>query len=253
MTISSIYRKLLRPFAVLLFWLLVWQLGAMAVAQELLFPTPAAVATAFLRLGCTTPFWQSVFASLLRTLTGLMAGGLLGILLAFATAWLPWARALLSPLLRMIRATPVVSFILLVLLMAQRTLVPAIIAGLMVLPVMWESVNQGLLSADHHLLELARAYRFSPWKTLRLIYLPCALPYLCSATITCLGLAWKSGVAAEVLCLPPLAIGTGLYRARLELETANLFAWTITIIILSLAFEWALSALFRRIQGRWSQ
>ena len=64
-------------------------------------------------------------------------------------------------MIRIVRATPVASFILLVLLWTGRNQVPAVISGLMVLPVVWENLTQGIRSTDRQLLELSRAYRFS--------------------------------------------------------------------------------------------
>ena len=127
--------------------------------------------------------------------------------------------------------------------------VPAIVSGLMVLPVLWGNVSKGVAQTDPLLLEAARAYRFGRGKTLRLVYLPSVRPYFVSGCATGLGLAWKAGVAAEVLCQPKLAIGTQLYRAKITLETPDLFAWTAVVIVLSFVLEYALGILFRRLGG----
>ena len=95
----------------------------------------------------------------------------------------------------------------------------------------------------------ARPSPFGRGKTLRLIYLPSVRPYFVSGCATGLGLAWKAGVAAEVLCQPKLAIGTQLYRAKITLETPDLFAWTAVVIVLSFVLEYALGILFRRLGG----
>ena len=110
----------------------------------------------------------------------------------------------------------------------------------------WGSLSAGLDNLDEKLLELGRAYRFSRWKMLRLIYLPLVRPHLAAGLLTAFGLAWKSGVAAEVLCPPARAIGSRIQQAKLGLETADLFAWTLAIIVLSLALE----GLFRRLLER---
>ena len=123
----------------------------------------------------------------------------------------------------------------------------AIVSGLMVLPVLWGNVCKGISQTDGQLLEAARAYRFGRWKTLRLVYVPSVLPYFASGCATGLGLAWKAGVAAEVLCQPRLAIGTQVYRAKITLETPDLFAWTAVVIVLSFLLEYALGLLFRRL------
>ena len=157
-----------------------------------------------------------------------------------------WCDLLLSPAIRVIRATPVASFILLVLLWTGRNTVSVIIAALMVLPVVWGNLSRGIQETDPQLLEMAKAYRFSSFKTIRLIYIPSLHPYFLSAITTAMGLAWKSGVAAEVLCLPKQAIGTQIYNTKLYLEIPDLFAWTVVVILLSLALE----KLLRVVLGR---
>ena len=180
-------------------------------------------------------FWQTALLSLVRVLAGLLAGTLLGALTAALTCASRWADVLLSPAVRVIRAVPVVSFILFVLLWTRRGLVPVVVSALMVLPVVWGNVGRG-----------------SRLKTVRLVYLPSVRPYFLSAVVTSLGLAWKSGVAAEVLCRPAWAVGTQIVQARDYLETPSLFAWTLVVLLLSLALEKLLSALLNRINRRWS-
>ena len=116
----------------------------------------------------------------------------------------------------------------------------------MVVPVVWGNLSRGIRETDAQLLELARAYRFSKWKTVKLIYLPCLRPYFASAITTATGLAWKSGVAAEVLCLPSSAMGTQIFNTKYFLEIPDLFAWTAVVVTLSLLLE----KLLRTLLGR---
>ena len=234
MIISTIFRnrttqKILRVVVPLAFWLGAWQLAAIWVDTvytpghgALLLPSPLLVWERLAALAARPSFWRTAAVSL-----GRIFGG-------FA-------------LVKVIRAVPVASFIVLVLLWASTGRVPAIVSGLMVLPVLWGNVCKGISQTDGQLLEAARAYRFGRWKTLRLVYVPSVLPYFASGCATGLGLAWKAGVAAEVLCQPRLAIGTQVYRAKITLETPDLFAWTAVVIALSFLLEYALGLLFRRL------
>lgn len=238
--IQNLIFKLIPPA----FWLGVWQLAALLVERsvegrgnELLLPYPATVLASLARLCGEAAFWETVFASLLRILLGLALGVALGALLAALTCISRWCDHIFSPAIRVIRATPVASFILLVLLWTGRDNVPVVIAALMVLPVVWANLSRGIRETDPRLLELARAYRFSRIKTARLIYLPSLRPYFSSALTTSMGLAWKSGAAAEVLCVPKWAIGSEIYHAKLGLEIPDLFAWTVVVVVLSLALE----------------
>ena len=229
--------RLLKRSLPAVFWLLAWALAARWVGLDLLLPGPLAVGSRLAALAGTSGFWLSVGATLGRVFLGLAWGALAGAALAFATHFSPWADRLLSPAVRVVRATPVVSFILLVYLWVPRGAIPWVIAGLMVLPVVWGAVSAGLDGLDEKLLELARAYRFSRGKTLALICLPALRPHFAAGLSTAFGLAWKSGVAAEVLCPPAQAIGSRIQQAKAALETPDLFAWTLTIVALSLVLE----------------
>ena len=252
---NPIFCLLLPP----VFWLGVWQLCALLVdrsmggrGNELLLPYPATVLAALTHLAGTGEFWESVLLSLLRVLAGLVVWAGLWGLAAALTCASALADRLLSPAIRVVRAAPVASFILLVLLWTGRDQVPVVIVALMVLPVVWDSLSQGIRATDAQWLELARAYRFSRWKTVRLIYLPGLRPHLSAALTTATGLAWKSGVASEVLCLPSTALGTEVYQTKYYLEIPELFAWTGVAVALSLLLEHLLRRALARWGRRWS-
>ena len=226
------------------FWLGVWQLAAVWVdrsvdgkGNELLLPYPATVCASLMRLVGESEFFLTVFTSLGRILLGLILGTVCGSVLAVLTCSSRWADKLLSPAIRVVRATPVASFILLVVLWTGKSFVPVVIAALMVVPVVWSNFSRGIRETDRQLLELARAYRFSFFKTAKLVYLPSLRPYFTSAITTAMGLAWKSGVAAEVLCVPDASIGTHIYNTKYYLEIPDLFAWTTVVVMLSLLLE----------------
>lgn len=226
------------------FWLAVWALAAAAVGRELLLPSPGAVVRALFALMATGEFWRSCLFSIGRILAGFLLGALLGTGLGAATAGRRWCDALLSPALRAVRTVPVVSFILLLFFWLPTGQVPTAVASLMVLPVVWRATRQGIAAADPQLLELAGAYRLGPWRTTTLVRFPAAMPALCAGWETSLGLAWKSGAAAEVLCQPKWGAGTQLQVSKAYLDSPGLFAWTAVIVCMSLAMErllkWAL-------------
>ncbi|MBE6955862.1 MAG: ABC transporter permease subunit [Ruminococcaceae bacterium] len=243
-------KGIVRGTLALLFWLAVWQLAAMRVDSILFLPTPLQVLRRLAALTATAAFWQTALFSLLRVALGMLLGTLLGVVLGALTCAFRWADTILSPAVSVIRATPVASFILLVFLWTDKGQVPVIIAALMVLPIVYGNVTRGIRETDPKLLELAHVYRFSRWKTVRLIILPSVRPYFFSAVTTAMGLAWKSGVAAEALCWPKLAIGTQIYNTKLYFETPDLFAWTLVVILLSLGLERLIALLVRRVEGR---
>lgn len=226
-----------------IFWLGLWWAFAAAVGQELLVPTPWRVLCELGALAGTAVFWQTVGLSLCRIFCGVMCGALLGVPAALLCCRFAWADELLSPVIRVMRATPVASFIILLLLWVHTGAVPGVVSAMMVLPVIWEAATAGIRAASPELLEMAQVYQMPLLRRVRYIYLPALRPHLAAGLCTAIGLAWKSGVAAEVLCLPKPAIGTQVYYAKIYLETPALFAWTITVVLLSLLIEGAVRRL----------
>ncbi len=233
-------RRALLGVAALAFWLAAWWVTSVLVGQELLVPSPAAVLVTLVNLAATPSFWQTTALSLLRVLVGFLAGVAAGVAAAVLTTRYAAVDALLSPALRVVRAAPVASFIILALVWIPTGRLPAFISFLMVVPVVWESMAQGIARQDRDLLEVARVFGFGRWQTLRRIRVPLLLPFFAAACTTGMGLAWKSGIAAEVISRPTVAVGSRLQDAKIYLETPEVFAWTITVVVLSLLLEGAL-------------
>ena len=173
----------------------------------------------------------------------------LGCAIGIASAFLWPVRVLLRPLLGVIRATPVASFVIVALVWIRGGQLSAFIACLMVLPIIAENVETGLRETDPALLEMAAVFQVGWGRRLRYIYLPAVLPYLTAGMRVALGFGWKSGIAGEVIAIPSSAIGTELYRAKVVLDMPGLFAWTAVIIALSALIEWGMLRLLPERKG----
>ena len=237
MKTKNILFGFVRGLAAAVFWIAVWCIVSYRTDSELLFPSPVSVVRALFELAVTADFWKTAAYSLLRVALGIIISLILGSLLAMLTEKIKAADALLSPMLGVIKATPVASFIILALLWLDRNTLPLFITSLIVIPIVWSNVSGGIRSVDKSLVEVTRVYGFSPLKRLRRLYLPSVTPYFLAACRSSLGLAWKAGISAEVLSTPKHAIGTELYFSKTYLETPSLFAWTVVVIILSVIIE----------------
>ena len=219
------------------FWICVWEAAAIIIGEDLFLPSPMAVLMALLRSMSEPGFWGAVSSTLLR----IMAGFLLSVAAALAAAVLAWRcqplRMLIDPLVKIVRATPVASVTILLLVWISSRSLSIAISFLMVFPIIYTNVLSGIEETDRTLLEMASCYRMPAWKRIRYIYVPSAMPYFSSAVSIALGLAWKSGIAAEVIGLPDGSIGERVYEAKIYLATPELFAWTAVVIVLAFLFE----------------
>ena len=93
---------------------------------------------------------------------------------------------------------------------------------------------------------MAKVYNIPRSKTLSKIIVPQLYPYFYSGALTSLGLAWKSGIAAEVISYPTIAIGKAMNNAKITLDTAEVLVWTATVVALSMIFELVIKLLFKR-------
>lgn len=241
-------KRILKACFIAICWLALWQFAAMAAGSAILLPSPWETAKAFAALAGTGYFWKTAAATLLRVAAGFLLGMAAGTALGVLTAFSRLADEFLSPVRGIVKATPVTSFIILVLLWFTATLTPVFIALLMVMPIAWANVREGVLAVDAQLLEMAEVFRFSRTKKLRHIYLPSVLPQYLAACTTGFGFAWKSGVAAEVIARPAFSIGRNLYESKLYLNTEELFAWTALVILLSMLLERLMVRAMRRIR-----
>lgn len=231
--------RILRSVAVAVFWLAVWT-GCCYLANRRLFlplPYPWDVAVTLWRLMGEMTFWSVVGMSLLRVVIGFALALIVGVVLAMVTTRFALLHAMLSPVLSVVRAAPVASFIFVAFLWIRAESMPTFIAFLMVMPLVWENVRQGILHTDEKLLEMAQVFRLSRWERLKSIRLPAVKPYLQAALTTGFGFAWKAGVAAEILCWPADSIGYHIAAAKNLLETAEVFAWTAVVVTLSVVLE----------------
>lgn len=242
-------KKILTKTAAILFWIAVWYALFLYTGEELLIVSPLTVVKRIFTLGATADFWKATLFSLIRIMAGFILGVICGTLTAIATTFVKPVYELFKPMLTVIKTTPVASFILLALVWIKRNNVPTFIAFLMVLPIVWANVSEGLDTADKNLLEVAKVFKFSLKKKIGDIYIPSVKPFFFAGTTTAMGLAWKAGIAAEVLSMPKMSIGANLYSSKIYLETTDLFAWTTVVIILSVILEKLLKLAIKRLRG----
>ncbi len=243
-------KKILKVVVVLLAWLVIWEIVYLIVGKDIIVPSPINVSIRLGTLIITTPFWKAIGASLLRIIIGYLLALIVGTGLGVLTSFSKIADTFFTPVANVIRATPVVSFILLLFVFVTKNNIPAVTAFLMVTPMVWANVYEGIKSTDKDLLKMAKVFKLTNKSKFLNIYLPATLPYFMTSAKVGIGFAWKSGIAAEVLINPNFGIGAALFDSKIYLETTDLFAWTIVVIILSYILEkllvWLVSKLYHK-------
>ena len=249
---SKFIKKLLYVFLAIAFWTLVWEAASFLIGNnlKLFLPSPFVVFKALLRLSQTAAFWQAVLYSLLRIFAGLVAGVISGIVFGLATGKIKIFDILFSPAMRVIRAVPVVSFIILAFLFVKVDWLPVFISMLMVMPVVWQTVHDKLSNFDNNTKEMARIFKIKGTKKLLFVVIPTISDEVISAVINAIGLAWKSGIASEVLCSPAVSLGKSIITAKNQINFDDVYALTLAVVILSMIFEYLVKYLYKKQIGR---
>lgn len=231
-TLQTVYKA-----ASIILALAVWQVVSMIVGMDMLLASPFAVIRRLATIWLEADFWQTVLFSVLRITAGYLLAFAAGVILAVLAHRFRTVETLLWPYIVTIKSVPVASFIILCLIWFSFTQLTIFIAFLISFPVIYSNVLAGLKSTDPRMTEMARLYRMTWPKQLLYVYLPAVKPGLISACSIAAGMAWKSGVAAEVIGLVNGSIGERLYEAKIYFQNADLLSWTIIIVLLSVLLE----------------
>lgn len=235
-----------------LFALLIWQIAAMTVNLRILLVSPIEVAVRLTTIWQTENFLDSIWFSFYHIAGGFFIALVLGILLAALAGRFHWIETLLWPFLVTIKTVPVASFVVICLIWLSAQNLSVFISFLIVLPVVYGNVLEGLKNEDRAMLEVGKVYKMPPLRAIAFIHLPQLKPFLLSACSTALGMAWKAGVAAEIIGTPDGSIGKQLYYSKICLDTDDLLCWTVIIVVISVLFEklfmLALRAFFSRLE-----
>lgn len=218
-------------------WLIIWHIVSLLIGHSFILVSPWQVLVRGFELVQTSDFWLSVLNSTAKIAIGYIMAVAIGILFAGLASKYQRFREFISPLVLTIKTVPVVSFIILVLILLPSKSLSILISFLIAMPIVYTNVLEGISNTNREMLEIADVFDIRGMKRIRHIYLPDVYPHLRSAAMTACGMAWKAGAAAEVIGVPQGSIGEKLQRAKVYLETPDLFAWTIVIVVMSLLME----------------
>ena len=239
-------RRFARKAGVIAFWLAIWQLLDAIIDNRLVLAGPIRVAQALVEQLGQPDFWVICGASFGRIALGFLLSFVVGFLLALVSCRHRLFRDFVDPIISLLRTIPVASFIILLLIWVGNQALTVFLAFFIVLPLIYTNMVTGFESVDRQMLEMARVYGLSRWRTFLYIYRPAFMPFLMSSTKISLGMTWKSGIMAEVLATPKPSIGKEMATARTFLDTPDLLAWTVVVMVLSFLFEKAFMELLKR-------
>ena len=234
---------------IILFWLVLWEVADRVIDNRIILSGPTHILEALFYQVQQSDFWITCIASFARIAVGFILSFVAGFLLALVCHRFSIVRDFLEPIIVMLKTVPMISFVIMLLIWVGNQALTIYLSFLIVLPIIYTNTLQGLENADPLLLEMAKVYHLAPWKKFMFIYRPAFMPFVLSSSKLALGMSWKSGIMAEVIGTPKPSIGREMYAAKTYLKTADLFAWTVVVVILSVVFEKVFMYLLKKLSA----
>lgn len=242
-------KETVRMALIVLFWLVLWEIADRVIDNRIILVGPTHILMALAEQVGQSDFWVTCGASFLRIAVGFVLSFIGGFVLALVCYRYKLIRDFLEPIMIMLKTVPMISFVIMLLIWVGNQALTIYLSFLIVLPIIYTNTLQGLQSVDVQLLEMAQVFHMAPWKKFMFIYRPAFMPFVLSASKLALGMSWKSGIMAEVIGTPKPSIGREMYAAKTYLQTSNLFAWTIVVVILSVLFETLFMLILKKLSA----
>lgn len=250
-----------KTIVAVIFWLIVWQLLSWLIGNPILFCGPIESAEALISGVVQLGFWETILRTLLQIIIGFLIAAVLGLLLGVLAGRLPVTEQLLSPLMSVIKSTPVVCIIALFLVWVGSSITTSIVVGLVVICPYYYAVLEASHAASEEISEMLNVFNVKRMRRICFIDWLTASPFIMAATKNAAGMAWKAGVAAELIGLPFGTIGEQIYLSKLSLDTASIISWTAVVIFLGWITEKAVvgivdtlaKAPFKRLEKKYKE
>lgn len=214
-------------------WLVVWLLIARVIDNELILVSPFVALERLGQIVCSVIFIRAVGFSFVRIALGFSMGFVAAFVMGIAASSSRVCKTILEPAVSALKSTPIVCIIVLLLMWVGSKSVSVLAVFLVVFPAIYLAMLQGIESSSDSLRRLLTVFGVTPTRQFLADGYQQVLPYMLAASKHACGMAWKAGVAAELIGIPEGSMGSFIYQAKLLFEVSDVCAWTIAVVALS--------------------
>ena len=234
-------------------WIVIWMLAAHFLGSEFILPSPGATVRALVNLLVTGDFWLDVLWTGIRVILGIVFSFGLGVMFASLASRNEIVKEFLRIPVNFFKSIPVMAIIIYVILVVKSDWVAVVVCFLMCFPIVYTNIYNGIKALDRKQLELGWTLGLPRSKMMRFIVIPAMNSGIKTSMSLITAMSWKVVVASEVLAIPAHSIGYEMLNSKYYLNTADLFAYMIVLIVMSLLLEKAVDKLTDLRTGRISR
>ena len=238
---------LVASFAVLL---AIWQ-GAAVVLETRALPEPAVVFSVLAAGLINGEIVYHVAVTLGRVAVSFFLAMVIGTAIGVALGLMKRTDRFFDPWLVLFLNIPALVTIILCYIWFGLTEVAVIVAvSVNKIPNVAVTMREGARALEPAYFDLARAYRFSRFKTVRHVILPQLAPFLAASARSGLALIWKIVLVVELLGRSN-GVGFQLHLFFQLFDVPGILAYTIAFVIVIQALELGVLQPWERRAGRW--
>jgi NitT/TauT family transport system permease protein len=216
---------------------LIWTLVSVIINNAIIIPSPWETFRAFINIFINPLGLTTIAMSLFRLIISMFVAGFFGLVLGVWSGTSYKARYYFRPIVTLLRTVPVISIVVILLIVFGFSLTPYLITFLMIFPLIFQAISDGIENLDTELIEVFKLENDSPMDAIRYCYLPLITPLIKTAFLQAAGLGIKVLIMAEYLAQTRQSIGNALYLAKVNLQYDQVFAWTLLLIIIAIILE----------------
>ncbi|WP_300366944.1 ABC transporter permease [Brachyspira sp.] len=230
-------KKLIYLILGIIIFISLWYFIALKINSEIVFPNITNIIKKFIEIILEKSFYKDLFSSLIRVLITFILSFLFAFILGILSGIILPIRYTLIPIINFIKTIPTIPLILVAIIWFNNNTVPIFVSMLVIFPIMYDAITNGIVNIDKKLIEMSLSYNVSLKTQILNLYIPYIKPYILTSASQSMGITWKSILAAEILALPTLGIGSKLYESHLYLDSVSLFAYCLIAVIFNGIFE----------------
>ncbi|WP_323088904.1 ABC transporter permease [Allobaculum sp. JKK-2023] len=214
-----------------------WQTAAWVMHNSLICPSPAQTFSQMIEQARAPGFFIAIAWTIGRALGALAASFVLAIPASFAGAFYGPAREFLNRLVSILQTVPNVCYIILLLFWTDRNATVILTGVFLLFPLIYRSLYEQLAELIHQYRPIWIVYNQPRIVLMLRVCFPMLRPAFLAALKNASSLGFKACVTSEILTGIAPGMGKKIQAARLDLNLAGVFAWSIWLILLVFAFE----------------
>ncbi|WP_300408550.1 ABC transporter permease subunit [Lagierella sp.] len=238
------YKKLFGHLCLIVAWIIAYYL----LNNPIILPSIWDIVKRIFELIYSGEILSPLLVSLMRIVVAILLSITVGGVLSYLS-YIYDIRDVFYPLFSLVKSTPVVSLVLIILFFSNKSYLSTIIIFLIITPIVYENILNGLDNIHVSRIELAKVYNLNSYRKFRYLHLPIIVEKILFSMVIAIGIAIKAAITSEVIGGSSTGIGNLLYLSKISFEMVDLLSITVIIVVVSYVLEEA----FRILLKKWKK